>query len=111
MTAATSMPIGQRAEQVSHEAHIQTRSLSSSSLPAPRCSCRMISEGRDLVSLATGQPLEHFLHWKQTLRSTPDNSSTASFKARPVFVFLDGYHGDDLPLFHGQFRFGNLFAP
>jgi hypothetical protein len=48
----------------------------------------MISEGRDLVSLATGQPLEHFLHWKQTLMSTPDISSTARFKPCPFFLFL-----------------------
>src|ERR1039458_8870999 len=48
--------LGQRAEQVSHEAHIQTRSFSSNSLPMPRCSCRMISEGRVLASFATGQP-------------------------------------------------------
>jgi hypothetical protein len=38
--------------------------------------------------LATGQPLEHFLHWKQTLMSTPEISSTASFRARLAFVFL-----------------------
>jgi hypothetical protein len=62
MTAATSIPIGQRAEQVSHEAHIQTRSLASSSSPAPKWSWRMISDGRDFASFATGQPLEHFLH-------------------------------------------------
>jgi hypothetical protein len=48
----------------------------------------MISEGRDLVSLATGQPLEHFLHWKQTLTSTPEISSTAFFKARLFLFFL-----------------------
>jgi hypothetical protein len=48
----------------------------------------MISEGRDRVSLATGQPLEHFLHWKQTLMSTPDNSSTARFRPCPVLLFL-----------------------
>jgi hypothetical protein len=48
----------------------------------------MISEGRDRVSLATGQPLEHFLHWKQTLISTPDNSSTARFRPCPFFLFL-----------------------
>ena len=76
MTAATSIPIGQRAEQVSHETHIQRMSLSSSSSPAPRCSRRMISEGGHLAMLATGQPLEHFLHWKQMLRSTPEISST-----------------------------------
>jgi hypothetical protein len=48
----------------------------------------MISEGRDRVSLATGQPLEHFLHWKQTLMSTPEISSTACFKPCPFFLFL-----------------------
>jgi hypothetical protein len=48
----------------------------------------MISEGRVLASLPTGQPLEHFLHWKQTLRSTPDNNSTASLRARLFLFFL-----------------------
>jgi hypothetical protein len=48
----------------------------------------MISEGRDRVSLATGQPLEHFLHWKQTLMSTPEISSTALFRPCPFFLFL-----------------------
>jgi hypothetical protein len=38
------------------------------------------------VSLATGQPLEHFLHWKQTLISTPEISSTA-FLSEPFFFF------------------------
>jgi len=41
-----------------------------------------------VVSLATGQPLEHFLHWKQTLMSTPEISSTARFRPDPVFLFL-----------------------
>ena len=76
MTAATSMPIGQRAEQVSHEAHIQTRSLASSSSPAPSCSLPHDFRGPGFVSRDTGQPLEHFLHWRQTLTSTPDISLT-----------------------------------
>jgi hypothetical protein len=57
-------------------------------LPAPRCSRRMISDGRVVVSLATAQPLEHFLHWKQTLRSTAQIFSTAFFSAVLLFVFL-----------------------
>jgi hypothetical protein len=40
------------------------------------------------VSLATGQPLEHFLHWKQTLTSTPEISSMALFRPGPFFLFL-----------------------
>ena len=50
ITAATSIPIGHRVEQVSHETHIQRMSLSSSSSPASRCSRRIISEGGHLAS-------------------------------------------------------------
>jgi hypothetical protein len=88
MTDAISIPIGQRAKHVSQDEQVQMMSLSRISSPAPSWSLLMISEGGDTAIPETVHPLEHFLHWKQTLRSTSDISWTILMMLFPVFPFF-----------------------
>ena len=81
ITAAMSMPIGQRVVQASHEAHSQIACDPSTSASAPRWTSRMTWLGRKSMSGPIGQPVEHLWHWKHALTGVPLRCWTSSRKS------------------------------
>ena len=80
ITAAMSIPIGQRVVQASHEAHSQIACEPSTSASAPRWTSRMTWLGRKSMSGPIGQPVVHLWHWKHALTGVPLRCWTSSRK-------------------------------
>src|SRR5512146_493978 len=84
MIAARSTLLGQRVEQVSHEAQYQMERPASTRSYWPSCRSRTIRFGGCSIKLRIGHPAEHLPHWKQRLTELPESAST--FRTNPRFM-------------------------
>src|ERR671931_83898 len=84
MIEARSTLLGQRVEQVSHEAQYQMERPASTRSYCPSCRKRTIRFGGCSMKERMGQPAEHLPHWKQRRTELPDRAST--FRTKPRFI-------------------------
>src|SRR6266542_4307435 len=84
MMSARSTLLGQREEQVSHEAQYQMLRPASTRSYCPSCNSRTIRFGGCSMKFRIGHPAEHLPHWKQRRTELPDSAST--FRTKPRFI-------------------------
>src|SRR4051794_19993306 len=84
MMEARSTLLGQRVEQVSHEAQYQIDLPPRTRSNCPSCRSRTIRFGGCSMKERIGQPAEHFPHWKHRRTDDPDRAST--FFTKPAFI-------------------------
>src|SRR3974390_1215655 len=76
--------LGQRVEQVSHEAQYQMERPARMRCHWPSCNKRTTRLGGCSMKVAMGQPAEHLPHWKQRRTDVPDNDSTLRTKLTSI---------------------------